>query len=121
MHPSSVAIRFTEVLFGTQGQKSSLITAAVEVEQTITVLVLIRFLVLLLPAGVLVEALLYAGMGYLVGHNLYQEDWRWGLVMALPVLLSLIYLFLSADEIRDPLRYLLSVMLIPCLPAQAFG
>lgn len=42
------------------------------------VLVLIRFIVLLLPAGVLVEALLYAGMGYLVGHHLYREDWRWG-------------------------------------------
>lgn len=77
------------------------------------VLVFIRWIVLLLPTGVLVEALLYAGMGYLVGHHLYYEDWRWGLVMALPALLLLFYFFLSADGTGSFLKHLLSGVLIP--------
>jgi len=60
------------------------------------VLVLVRWWFMLFPLSFLFDGVLYCLAGYVLGDHLYYGNWRWGLLLALPAMLSIIYFFISA-------------------------
>lgn len=60
------------------------------------ILVFVGWLLVLLPASFLFEAALYCLIGYTVGRHVNHYDWRWGVVLALPAMLVIIYFFVAA-------------------------
>lgn len=59
------------------------------------ILVFVRWILVLLPLSFLVEAALYCLVGYIVGNHVYHRDWRWGILLALPAVLTIIYFFMT--------------------------
>jgi hypothetical protein len=51
------------------------------------IFIFVQWLIVLFPAPYLFDALLYGLTGYLLGNHLYYGRWRWGIVLALPVMI----------------------------------
>jgi hypothetical protein len=61
------------------------------------ILFFVQWLIVLLPVPYLFNALLYGLTGYVLGNHLYYGKWRWGIVLALPVMIMILYFFASTN------------------------
>ncbi len=77
------------------------------------VLALVHFLLVLLPLNNLIEALLFGGFGYLFGKKVAGGNPLWGIILALPAMLLLIYRIKSVQAAENAVKPFVTMLLLP--------
>lgn len=80
-----------------------------------TVLAILHFVLGILPFDNVIEALLYAGFGYLFGKKVQGGHWWWGIILSLPAILLNLYRIYNAQTVGESLSIglMLNLFLLP--------